>query len=299
MEEPKILSLNLILDAIKSDPVLSEGTSFYRENGLFVALGMDKVMRSFLRPQSPYLIDDYRCGMVLRGELLGRINLIERHVTAGELVYITPGSFVEPLEISKDFCIHGIGMTRDVFHLVNRFDVPEIFKGEIKDGIREMSEEEIKLFGSLFHNLWELIHKEGCSQNTKYSMISTLLNYINDLFKERNHELPIHKPSANAIFDRFIYLVNMYAAKQRQLSFYAGKMCITDRYLGTVIRQVSGITAKEWVDRAVITCAKVMLRHGSLQIAQIADELNFPNPSFFCKYFKRLTGSTPLEYREG
>ena len=29
----------------------------------------------------------------------------------------------------------------------------------------------------------------------------------------------------------------------------------------------------------------------------IADKLNFPNPSFFCKFFKREVGITPMEYR--
>ena len=64
-----------------------------------------------------------------------------------------------------------------------------------------------------------------------------------------------------------------------------------------MIRQASGITAKDWIDRAVITAAKVMLRYSNLQIAEIAERLHFPNPSFFCKYFKRLEGCTPQEYK--
>lgn len=32
-------------------------------------------------------------------------------------------------------------------------------------------------------------------------------------------------------------------------------------------------------------------------VLKISEDLNFPNPAFFCKYFKRLTAMTPLEYR--
>ena len=103
--------------------------------------------------------------------------------------------------------------------------------------------------------------------------------------------------SANNIFNRFLQLVNDYCHNERHLSFYAGRICVTERYLSTVIRQTSGITAKEWIDRAVITAAKVMLKHSDMQIAEITERLNFSTPSFFCKYFKRLTGETPQEYR--
>ncbi|WP_270588002.1 helix-turn-helix domain-containing protein, partial [Bacteroides ovatus] len=43
--------------------------------------------------------------------------------------------------------------------------------------------------------------------------------------------------------------------------------------------------------------AKVLLKHSNLLVYQISDELNFPNPSFFSKFFKRMTGMTPHEYQ--
>lgn len=73
-------------------------------------------------------------------------------------------------------------------------------------------------------------------------------------------------------------------------------MCLTTRYLGTVVRQTSGITAKDWIDRALIIHAKTQLLHSGKSVARIAEELNFPNPAFFSKYFKRITGVTPLAF---
>ena len=62
------------------------------------------------------------------------------------------------------------------------------------------------------------------------------------------------------IFNRFIYLVNQHATHEHQISFYADKMCLTQLYLGTVIRQTSGTTAKEWIDRALIAYIKIELK---------------------------------------
>ena len=80
-------------------------------------------------------------------------------------------------------------------------------------------------------------------------------------------------------------------------AFYADRLCLSPRYLSSVIRDVSGRTVVEWVNQAVILEAKVLLKHSDLLTYQIADELHFPNPSFFSKFFKRMTGMTPQEYQ--
>ena len=67
--------------------------------------------------------------------------------------------------------------------------------------------------------------------------------------------------------------------------------------MSTLIKKVSGKPAKQWIDEAIIARIKVALRHSDKQMTQISDEMNFANTSFFTKYFKRLTGMTPLQFR--
>jgi AraC-like DNA-binding protein len=69
--------------------------------------------------------------------------------------------------------------------------------------------------------------------------------------------------------------------------------------MSTLVKQVSGKAAKQWIDDAIITRIKVALRHSDKTVSEIADEMCFPNSSFFCKYFKRLTGMTTQAYRAG
>lgn len=99
------------------------------------------------------------------------------------------------------------------------------------------------------------------------------------------------------IFDCFLQLVNQHCNEHHQLAYYADRLCLTQRYLGTVVRQTSGATAKEWIDRALLTRIQIALRHTDKSAAQIADEFHFANPAFFAKFFRRLTGMTPKSYR--
>ena len=82
-----------------------------------------------------------------------------------------------------------------------------------------------------------------------------------------------------------------------KIDFYANKLCVSQKHLSSIISEVSGYGAKEWIDRAIISSAKIMLRHSNLQASEIANQLNFPNASFFSKFFHRLTGYTPIQYR--
>lgn len=301
MRPPTILPLEALLGLSGHGTQATEPAAFYHAEGMAVVFGMNQVMQSYLRPQSPYLIDDYRCGLVVSGTLRGRINLMEHHITAGTLVYLAPGSFVEPLDMTPDFRICGLGMVADVFAQVCAVERPAIFTSAMpKDGRLQLTADELQLMHALFATLWQLLHQEEApGRAARHAMAAAVLQHVSDLFVRHQSSAPVLPGTGHALFERFLQLVNAHARTQRRLAFYADRLCITERYLTTLVRQTSGLTAKQWIDRAVITAAKVMLRHSALTISQIADELQFPNPSFFCKYFRRLTGTTPQEYRAG
>ena len=69
------------------------------------------------------------------------------------------------------------------------------------------------------------------------------------------------------------------------LRFMPTGFFLTPRYLSTLVRQASGRTVMDWVNEAVMQEAKLMLRHTDKLVYQIADELNFPNASFFQQVF--------------
>ena len=82
----------------------------------------------------------------------------------------------------------------------------------------------------------------------------------------------------------------------REVSFYASKLCITPKYLGVVVAQVSGRRPLEWIRDYVILDAKAMLLSREYSIQQISQILNFPNPSFFSKYFREAVGCSPSKF---
>lgn len=300
MKQPQRLTLQSMFNKLTSQ--IATPNNLYYKDGFAIAIDVNRLLEPFVTPlHGPYLMEDYRLGIVKKGYMHGIINLQEYNVEAGSILFISPGSIVDPMEMSNDFQVMGIGIPADMFLLAHTGKPPELFNGQQKHGILKIGDQELLLIDHMIRLLWEIANSQDNLANNQLvvnNMLSTITSFYNELFAHQQFKPSAHR-TANDIFDRFIGLVNNNYTEQHQLAFYAERMCITERYLGTVIRQTSGITAKEWIDKALIMAAKVKLRHSNLQIAEITDALHFPNPSFFCKYFKRLVGCTPQEYRHG
>ncbi len=295
MKQPTKLTMQRMFDEL--DPQSRCPKRLYYNNGLAIAIEHSGIFKPFiLSGQSPFLLDDYRLGIINCGTMRMRINLQEKTLTAGTALFVTPGTIAEPLEVSDDLQVTGIGISADLFHIIHSGKIPDLFNAKMKDGMHVMQGGEPHLAKQLFATLWTFANALPGNREVTFRLIESLTSYYSAVFSDKP-ESGAPRNNGKEMFDRFLRLVNSHCREQRQLAFYAGKICVTGRYLGTVIRQTSGITAKEWIDKAVIVQAKVMLRHSNRQIVQISGELHFSNPSFFCKYFKRLVGCTPQEYR--
>ncbi|WP_029902177.1 AraC family transcriptional regulator [Prevotella sp. 10(H)] len=96
----------------------------------------------------------------------------------------------------------------------------------------------------------------------------------------------------------FFKLLLHHHKNEKTLQFYADKMCLTPKYLSTIIKERTGRTAFSWINEILITSTKYLLKTTDMTILQISEELNFPNASFFGRFFKKHTGMTPVQYRE-
>ena len=82
------------------------------------------------------------------------------------------------------------------------------------------------------------------------------------------------------------------------MAWYAQQQGITPKYLSEMVKQVSRRTPNEWIDRYVVLEMRVLLKNSTMSIKGISEYLNFPNQSFFGKYFKEHVGMSPFAYRK-
>ena len=100
------------------------------------------------------------------------------------------------------------------------------------------------------------------------------------------------------LFRNFIASLLKSHSLSREVLFYANELGISSGYLNEICNDVSSHSAKDIIDSTVMARLKFELSYTSKSVQELADEYNFPSQSYFTRYYKRLTGMTPSEFRK-
>ena len=246
---------------------------------------------------SPLLMPEMRMLLLKSGWVEPTVNLTEQRFEAGDLDFLGPHGIVQFRQASSETTGIGISMSNELFSLALGGHTPKAFDGHVRDFHFHLQPDEMNFFDRLHELLYNSTRAKPQNPQVTLHLISALLWQVDHLWSRHEEESRRTQSREQRLFTDFIRLVNQHAAQQHNIGFYADHLFLSPRYMSTMIKQISGRAAKEWIDDAIITRIKVELRHSDRPITTISDQMNFPNVSFFCKYFKRLTGMTPMRYR--
>lgn len=158
-------------------------------------------------------------------------------------------------------------------------------------------EETIGIYKALKHKLYQsdFLYKEQIAKNYLDILKCNAFNTFSKISETHpNEKVSTRKEE---LLSLFIKNVQKYYKMERNVTFYADKLCVTPKYLSSVIHEVSGKYATEWINNYVIMEAKNMLKNEGRSVKDVCNRLNFANQSFFAKYFKQHTGLTPKEFK--
>lgn len=157
---------------------------------------------------------------------------------------------------------------------------------------------------------WQLL--EGWYEQMEWICKEVIGEYINPLLRNHVHNLFMaldsemtqgredeKKPISRNRFliINFLKLLTQHCRHSREVSFYAEKLCITTTYLYKLTHKRWNLSPKELIDQQTICEIKMLLSNTDMTIKEIAHTLNFEDAPYLCRYFRRHTGLSPMEYR--
>ena len=146
-----------------------------------------------------------------------------------------------------------------------------------------------------------------------------------DILKEGQNELPINDDLVKTLLIRLFIEISrsttptqplegnaynhtllksfqkLIATNYAQLKLpkqYAALLYITPNHLNALCNDFLGVSAGKLIRDRVILEAKRLLINQDLMVAEIADQLNFADQSYFIKFFKKQEGVTPEKFRK-
>lgn len=260
-----------------------EHGEIFLHDGFFMLRSFNIAGREFLMPTQPYLLQEGRVVLVRQGYANYTFDLVDYHFEAGDLVVFYSETLIEKKNHSDDFQFDAFSFTNS-----RRDDATHGFT------CLHLDRQTAPVVDAHFSLLWSLTHQQPLPMESMRMITDSLLQYVSlheteDSYAASRRDDTLH---------RFLALVSRHAARERNIPFYAGRLCVASHYLSTLIKQQSGRTPMQWINQTAIKEIKVWLAYSDETAAQIADRLSFPCPSSLTKFFKRETGMTPSEYRQ-
>lgn len=265
-----------------------KGHGEYLGNQLLMVMSAIQFGKNFMHDGQPYRVEDGRVLRIISGNALMIVNMKPYRLSAGTMLVFPPDSIMEIEEKDKEFD----------FQIFSFRDLPDevVFK---ECTVFHLSEDDWNLMGEYFQLLRHVLNRQPQSLKAIRSLQSSLMSELQNIIKKEK-EAEDHNATGRkeTIFHQFANLVNQYADKEHNIAFYADQLCLTPNHLGTTIREASGMTVQDWIHRRIIQQAKLLLMYSDMPVGEISEQLNFSTPSSFCKFFKKETNKTPLQYRE-
>ena len=161
----------------------------------------------------------------------------------------------------------------------------------------KLDRHEYKMITSVVEGMREITRL----QLPDYRMLMTrLLEFLLRLLSHYRKSKLKETHADKRVIARFHSDLAKYFREHRDVSFYAEKACLSTKHFSAVVKQETGRTAAYWIHRQVVVEAKMLLhiRH-DLSVQAIADMLGFEEQATFSRYFRRETGLSPTEFRNG
>lgn len=246
----------------------------------------------------PFKMDMTICCICLKGEARGRIDMVPYEIKASAIAIIMPGQIMEHEFCTEDFEGVYILMSEkfnDSLQLPVRFST---FLSVRNNPVISLTLGQFEAIQTYYTMVQRVIRVKDNLNRMEIIKHLTIAFYYGLGYYFHNTSQEKGKSRQEILVGNFLKQVQLFHKEERKIEFYAGKLCLTPKYLSQTIKEHSGKSAAEWIDEYVVLEAKALLKSTNMTVQQISDELNFPSQSFFGKFFKRLTGLSPKTYRD-
>lgn len=250
----------------------------------------------------PIQLDMNVCFLCTSGQIDLEIDLNMYTLHEGDAAMILTGSFLRVIRIKDSARIAFIAINSDFLKYVGNVKtviehVNKVKRMPVSHMEPDMMEESLMIYNEIKKKLSNPDYR--FKEEVAKSYIQIMLCNFFDRFVLKNETTEEQAPKSRKeeLFKNFIKLVKDNYLNHRSITFYADKLCVSPKYLSSVVHKVSEKYATDWINQYVILEAKSMLRMEDTNIKDVSNHLNFANQSFFAKFFKKHTGYTPKEYK--
>ena len=219
-----------------------------------------------------------------------------------EVAIILPNHIIHPIESSPDYTItvimHSLAFEQEMTqrrmtHDRNKFHESPACR---------LTDEEMTQYMKAVDMLYLISNTPVSRYPHRHDMLMAQTDIMVEMLDACRRDIDEEKRAINrnrSIFNTFCNHLAAHYREQHEVAFYAEKAHLTTRHFSVIIKEVVGLSASDYIEQYLATQAKNLLTtRPDLSVQQISYHLGFAESPSFCRFFKRLTGSTPNDFRQ-
>lgn len=235
----------------------------------------------------------------IEGTITVSINLMETEIKQGDFVVLLPGTIIQFYSQQEKVRIGFVGFSEQCITKVN---VVQSTFHSLSSILRSPVLHIDPAVASYFQDYFALLGRITTGSHTLDTemirhILEGMLYGVDKLYSDVPMQDVRTQSRKEEICRKLVQLVIENYTHERRAQFYADKMGISLQHLSTTVKQATGKNILDIIAHVVLIDVKSKLKSTDMTVQEIAYSLNFPNASFFGKYFKRHVGMSPQEYR--
>lgn len=161
-----------------------------------------------------------------------------------------------------------------------------------------LHDHEVKAYEDLIQQILTFKNESPYSIEAKGSLLKLFLIKSHSLCTmSKTIDLQATEPG-NPVFRSFKLYIDQHFKFKHKVGDYAQMLSVTSDYLNKVVKKLTGKSAKDYIQNRILIEAKRSLLFTELSNKELAFELGFDEPSHFSNFFKKNTGTSPIDFRE-
>ena len=261
-------------------------------------------------PSGKFYTENHRIGFICTaGRAQFEYDGVKYTIEKNDLFLYMRRNIISNFMASSDFNCRQIWFTRSEMWNLNMYsDTNLMDMVYLKQHPKaHLSDEDMSLLESYFQLLF---HRMKDSSPILYhdivrSLVSTLMLEMLALMRrdeEKKTEQDYQGDNSSGVHrrrlaDQFMRMAEQSDGRIRKVDEFASQLNITPKYLSAILKETLNCRPSAVIQLFTMKAIEQRLRFTDMTMQEIANDLNFPNASFFGKYFKEHAGMTPLEYR--
>lgn len=244
-----------------------------------------KAPTPIFRPDYNFLI------YIKEGHISKQLGHEIKKIEAPSVVFVGAGMAIALKEVSADVQGCMIVFENDLLNdilsknaLLNLFEIHPIIP---------LDEKSCRTIDTLCTILLEEHHENKTDLVIVVPLLQAMLQKLLRLSDKNEVLSPVH-----LVAIKFKILVYQHYIEEKSVGFYAGEMAISENYLNRCAQLVLNKSAKKFILEVSILQSQILLQDMGKSIAEIAHELNFDDPSYFSRLFKKINGLSPVAYKK-